>query len=118
MGRKGLSQKGRSAKRRSSRKRRRSKRSSRSGRRSTSDLVRRMNKLNPGRKPLSSPKDSRLKRGKKPRPSNIKFPSIPKRSLPKIPKTKSACGQLELMRKKYREGQKLIDEVDRFMGKK
>lgn len=90
------------------------------GRNKTTSLEKRLFALNPDRKPLSY-KSPRLKRGqdKKKKSVDYKFPSIPKNS-PRYstPKVKNTCGvKLQEMRKKYRKGQKLIDEVDRFMGK-
>ena len=71
---------------------------------------------------LSLPK-TRPKRKNKKKSSSLKFPSIPKTSIRSKSSSKkkkvSTCEQkLKHIRSQYKLGQKIMDEVDRFMGKK
>jgi hypothetical protein len=81
------------------------------------DMDARLNALNPDRKPpRASSGNVPTKRGAK----KYNFPSIPKNQLPKS-RSKSPTdrcnNKLSEMRKKYKIGQKILDEVDKFMNK-
>lgn len=87
-------------------------------RRSTSDLMRRLQALDSKRKMMkfSSPRPQRAKKNQN---RKYVFPDIPKTSLPKSSQKKqhNCCAKILAMRRKYKQGQKLIDDVDKFMGK-
>lgn len=110
-----------------SRKKSASKYKSRSKTTSLADLKARLKALNPDYKSISRPKSlpkGRPKRKAKKasrRFSNYKFPSVPKNDLntksKKSGKKTDKCSyKLAEMRKKYKLGQKIMNEVDHFMG--
>lgn len=50
---------------------------------------------------------------------NISFPKVPKTSLKSHSRSKKCnCKKLMEIKKKYKEGQRIMDQVDKYMGNK
>lgn len=102
--------------RQSSRRKSNRRKSSSSRRKSSlSSLEKRLEKLFSGKRR----KTPRLSSKWKKRKGKIAFPPVPTRSIRRKPLTKGerCCRKISEMRRKYKEGQRIINEVDKFMGR-